>query len=210
MKLKYVSLFFLLCLAYLGMGVITQELLKTEVLLAETLLEQFTRDQVIEVVNFNRKWEWITYVLLPMILLLKIALIAKIIDVGTFFIDKKVSYNKLYSTVLRAEFIFLLAPVLKLGWFYFFESDFGLVDLQNFYPLSLINITGYGNLDSWFIYPLQALNLIEVAYWFLLAFQIKKILDIDFSKSFSVVMGSYGVVLLIWIIAVMFFTLNMS
>jgi hypothetical protein len=192
------------------MGIITQELLKTEVLLAETLLEQFTRDQVIEVVNFNRKWEWITYVLLPIILLLKIALIAKIIDVGTFFIDKKVSYNKLYSTVLRAEFIFLLAPVLKLGWFYFFESDFGLVDLQNFYPLSLINITGYGNLDSWFIYPLQALNLIEVAYWFLLAFQIKKILDIDFSKSFSIVMGSYGVVLLIWIITVMFFTLNMS
>jgi hypothetical protein len=210
LKLKYFNLFFLLCLAYLGIGIITQELLKTEILLAETLLEQFTRDQVIEVVNFNRKWEWITYILLPIILLLKIAVIAKIIDVGAFFIDKKVSYSKLFSAVLKAEFIFLVAPVLKLGWFYFFKTDFGLVDLQNFYPLSLINITGYENLKSWFIYPLQALNLIEMAYWFLLAYQIKKLLEIDFGKSFGIVMSSYGVVLLIWIIAVMFFTLNMS
>jgi hypothetical protein len=148
--------------------------------------------------------------LLPIILLLKIAVIAKIIDVGAFFIDKKVSYSKLFSAVLKAEFIFLVAPVLKLGWFYFFKTDFGLVDLQNFYPLSLINITGYENLKSWFIYPLQALNLIEMAYWFLLAYQIKKLLEIDFGKSFGIVMSSYGVVLLIWIIAVMFFTLNMS
>lgn len=210
MKLKYLNLFLLLCLAYLGIGIITQELLKTEVLLAETLLEQFTRDQVLEVINFNRKWEWITYVLLPLLLLLKIALIAKIIDVGVFFIDKKVSYNKLFSAVLKAEFIFLLAPVLKLGWFYFIHTDFALVDLQNFYPLSLINITGYENLESWFIYPLQAFNLIEVAYWFILAFQVKKILEVDFGRSFSIVMSSYGVILLIWIIAVMFFTLNMN
>ena len=200
----------MLCLAYLGIGIITQELLKTEILLAETLLEQFTRDQVIEVINYNRKWKWLTYVLLPILLLLKIALIAKIIDVGAFFIDRKVSYNKLFSAVLKAEFIFLLAPILKLGWFYFVKTDFDLVDLQSFYPLSLINITGYGNLESWFIYPLQAINLIEVTYWFLLAFQIKNLLEVDFGKSFSIVMSSYGVVLLIWIIAVMFFTLNMS
>ncbi|MBZ9786897.1 hypothetical protein LB456_05445 [Psychroflexus sp. CAK57W] len=210
MKLKYLNLFLLLCLAYLGIGIITQELLKTEILLAETLLEQFTRDQVLEVINFNRKWEWITYILLPIVLLLKIAMIAKIIDVGVFFMDKKISYNKLFSTVLKAEFIFLLAPVLKLGWFYFIETDFALVDLQNFYPLSLINITGYENLENWFIYPFQAMNLIEVAYWFILAFQLKKILEVDFDKSFSIVMSSYGVILLIWIIAVMFFTLNMS
>lgn len=210
MKLKYFNLFLLLCLAYLGIGIMTQDLLKTEVLLAETLLEQFTRDQVIEVINFNRKWEWITYLLLPLLLLLKISLIAKIIDVGAFFIDKKVSYGKLFSAVLKAEFIFLLAPLLKLGWFYFFKTDFNLVDFQNFYPLALINLTGYEKLESWFIYPLQALNLIEVAYWFIVAFQVKKILEVDFGRSFSIVMSSYGVILLIWIIAVIFFTLNMS
>jgi hypothetical protein len=209
-KLKYFNLFFLLCLAYLSVGIITQELLKTEVLLAETLLEQFTRDQVLQVVQFNRKWEWTIYLLLPLVMLLKIAIIAKIIDVGIFFIYKQVDYAKLFSAVLKAEFIFLLAPIAKLVWFYYFQTDFTIDDLQKFYPLSLINITGYRYLEPWYIYPLQAFNFFEVLYWLLLSFQLKKLLGLNFNKSFTIVMSSYGVTLLIWIITVMFFTLNMS
>lgn len=210
MKLKYLNLFLFLCLAYLGIGILTQELLNSEQLLAETLLEQFTRDQVISVLRFNRDWKWLTYVLLPIVMLLKISLIAKIIDVGAFFIDKEISYKKLFTTVLKAEFIFLLAPIGKLVWFYYMQTDFDLDDLQKFYPLSLINITGYENLEAWYIYPLQAINVFEIIYWIILSYQLKKLVNINFNKSFIIVMSSYGLCLFIWIIAVMFFTLNMN
>ena len=192
------------------LAILTQEFLNTEQLLIKTLYEQFSSDQVNRILNFNRKWEWVSYLLLPLILLLKISLIAKILDAGIFFIDRKISYGKLFSLVLRAEFIFLGIPVAKFLWFYLVQTDFDLIDLQTFYPLSLMNITGYRNLESYFIYPLQILNIFEVVYWFVLAYDIKKRLDITFSKAFNAVMLSYGICLFIWIVAVMFFYLNMS
>ena len=192
------------------LAILTQEFLDIERLLIDTLYEQFSSDQVNRILKFNRKWEWVSYLLLPLILLLKISLIAKILDAGIFFIDREISYGKLFSLVLRAEFIFLGIPVAKFLWFYLVQTDFDLLDLQTFYPLSLMNITGYRNLESYFIYPLQILNIFEVVYWFVLAFGIKKRLDLTFSKAFNAVMLSYGICLFIWIVAVMFFYLNMS
>lgn len=195
-------------MSYLLIGILTQELLGTEQLLIETLFEQLTTDQVNRYLDFKRNWEWISYLLLPLIFLLKIALIAKVLDAGVFFMDKEVSYAKLFSIVLKAEFIFIGIPILKLLWFYFVKTDFELIDIQLFYPLSLLQITGYQNLEPWFIYPLQVINVFELTYWFLLAIQLKKLVEINFSKSLSIIAYSYGLILFIWIIAVMFFYLN--
>ena len=54
------------------------------------------------------------------------------------------------------------------------------------------------------------LNLLEVAYWFILAYLIGKELNENIDKGFLIVASSYGVALLIWIVGVMFLTLNMS
>ena len=207
-NLNYVSLFLFLCLSYLFVGVATQEILGLEQMIIETLFEQLTTEQVNNYLTFNRKYEWLGYLMLPVIMLLKIALIAKILDAGAFFMEKEVSYAKLFTVVLKAEFIFLAIPFLKLGWFYFVKTDYDLSDIQMFYPLSLLNITGYQNLEPWFIYPLQVINLFELIYWFLLAMQLKRLLQLDWSKSFSIVGYSYGIMLFIWIVVVMFFYLN--
>jgi hypothetical protein len=91
-----------------------------------------------------------------------------------------------------------------------FQTNYTLEDLQYFYPLSAINITGYENLKPWFVYPLQVLNLFEVAYWLVLAYLLGKEFKEDIYKGLTVVASSYGVGLVIWVVAVMFFTLNMS
>ncbi|NBC57755.1 MAG: hypothetical protein GVY05_05660 [Bacteroidetes bacterium] len=192
------------------MGVLTLELLDVEELLINTLYEQFSSDQVNRILSFNRKWEWVSYLLLPIILFLKLALIAKILDAGVFFIDRELSYGKLFSLVLRAEFIFLGIPIAKFLWFYFIQTDFELFDLQTFYPLSLLNFADIKKLDQWFIYPFQILNLFEIIYWLILSYGIKKYLKIQFYQAFNVVMMSYGICLFIWIVAVMFFYLNVS
>lgn len=210
MKLNNLILFLGLNTSIVILAILTQEFLNIEQLLTETLFEQFSSDQVNRILSFNRKWEWISYLLLPIILLLKIALIAKIIDAGIFFIDKELSYGKLFSLVLRAEFIFLGIPILKFLWFYFIQTDFTLIDLQTFYPLSLLNFADISKLDQWFIYPLQILNLFEVAYWLILAYGIKRMLKIPYYQAFNAVMLSYGICLFIWIVAVMFFYLNAS
>ncbi|WP_336128009.1 hypothetical protein [Mesoflavibacter sp. CH_XMU1422-2] len=175
-----------------------------------SLTDQLSRDQIQNILNLKKKWQWIGYVLLPLVLVIKITIIAAILDIGCFFFGKEIKYKKLFNIVVKAEFIFLLVIIFKTTWFYFFQTNYTLEDLQYFYPLSAINIIGYEGLQPWFIYPFQVLNLFELAYWLILAYLIGKELNENTDKGMSIVASSYGVSLLIWIVGVMFFTLNMS
>jgi len=201
--------FFLLLLVFF-LGFISKELLNTEELVINSLAEQLTTKQIEKALNFQQKWEWIAYLLLPLLLIIKISIIALILDVGCFFFDKEIKYKKLFNIVTKADFVFLGVMILKTIWFYVFQQDYTLENLQYFYPLSALNIVGYEGLQTWFIYPFQVINLFEFAYWFILASLISKELKTTTSKGFSIVASSYGVALLIWVVGVMFFTLNMS
>lgn len=192
------------------MSLLSKELLNTNDLVISSLAEQLTNEQISEVVGVQKKWEWLGFIIIPIILLLKTSVIAAIIDAGCFFFDKEIKYKKIFGIVAKAEFIFLGVIIFKILWFYLFQQDYTLEDLQYFYPLSAINITGYDGLDAWWVYPLQAFNLFELTYWFILAYLLGKELDTNLDKGLSIVASSYGVALVIWIIGIMFFTLNMS
>lgn len=188
----------------------SKEILNIDELVINSLAGQLTSDHVEKALDFKQKWEWAGYMVFPILLLLKITIIAAILDAGCFFFGKEIKFKKLFNIVVRAEFVFLLVIVCKAIWFYFFQTIYTLEDLQYFYPLSLLNIIGYGRLDLWWIYPFQVVNLFEMAYWFILAYLIGKELKENTDKGFSIVASSYGVSLLIWVVGVMFFTLNMS
>lgn len=186
------------------------ELLNTKEFVINNLADHFTQVQLEKALNLQKKWEWLGYVFIPILLLIKISIIASIIDVGCFFFGKEIKYKKLFNIVVKAEFVFLLVIVFKTAWFYYFKTDYNLEDLQFFYPLSALNIVGYEGLDPWWVYPFQVLNLFELAYWFILAYLLGNALKTNTDKGFSIVASSYGVSLLIWVVGVMFFTLNMS
>ena len=199
-------IFFLIILTYLN-----TKLLKIDELVLNSLAENLAQNQINETITFKEKWQWLSYALIPILLLIKISIISAILDLGCFFFGKKIKYKKLFNIVVKAEFIFLLVIVFKTAWFYFFQTDYSLEDLQYFYPLSALNLIGYEGLQPWFIYPFQVLNLFELAYWFILAYLIgKEINDTKSTKGLQIVASSYGVSLLIWVVGVMFFTLNTS
>lgn len=178
---------------------------------------KLTDDQINKYLDFQKKWEWVSYSLLILFLIIKTTIIASVLYIGTFFYSKaKVTFKQLFNAVVKAEFVFLGVGVLKIVWFYFFQTNYTLEDLQYFYPLSALNIVGYKGLESWFIYPLQVLNLFELAYWLLLAYFIGKLAFTEKDKGkpmdlgFKIVASSYGSALLLWVVVVMFFTLNYS
>ncbi|QMU64206.1 MAG: hypothetical protein GKR88_07835 [Flavobacteriaceae bacterium] len=202
--------FLLLILLTFVLTILSKELLNTDGLVANSLAEQLTSEQLNKILNFNKKWQWIGYTLIPILLLIKISIIAAILDAGCFFFNKEAKYKSLFYIVTQAEFVFLLVIIFKTGWFYIFKQNYTLEDLQYFYPLSALNIVGYESLQIWFIYLFQTLNLFELAYWFILSYFLGKELKITTNKGLSIVVSSYGVALLIWIVGIMFFTLNMS
>jgi hypothetical protein len=191
-------------------GFLSKELLNADELVISSLAKYLTAQQIEETIDFQKKWQWISYIIAPLLLLLKVSITAFIIDAGCFFFDKEIKYKHLFNIVVKAEFIFLGVIVLKTIWFYVFQQDYTLEDLQYFYPLSALNIVGYNSLQPWYIYPLQVLNLFEIAYWFILAYLLGKELKVTTKKGLTIVASSYGVGLAIWVVAVMFLTLNMS
>lgn len=77
--------------------------------------------------------------------------------------------------------------VLKTGWFYFFNKDYTLEDSRNYMPLSLESLFGYQNFEKWFLYPLQTINLFEVAFWIILTLLLAKAIPTTKSKSLTLV-----------------------
>ncbi|WP_159948205.1 hypothetical protein [Polaribacter septentrionalilitoris] len=189
---------------------LNKEFLNIENLIFNSMIENYTETEVRDIINYKEKLKWLSYLVIPLLLIIKISITSMALDVGCFIFGKNVKYKKLFNIVVRAEFIFLLVIIFKTSWFYLFQTNYTLEDLQNFYPLSALNIIGYKGLDPWFIYPFQVLNLFEIAYWFILAYLISKEINETTEKGFSIVASSYGVGLLIWVVSVVFLTLNMS
>jgi hypothetical protein len=210
MKLSTTTYFLLLAFFMLCFGVISQGILGTETMYVNSLADIYTQEQLTETLDFQAEWKWVGYVLVPILLLIKVSIIALILDAGLFFFGEELKYKHIFRAVVKAEFIFLFVIVVKTGWLYFFVPNYTLLDIQYFYPLSALAYIGYEGLEAWFLYPLQTLNLFEIAYWFLLAFFIGKQLKENTQKGLVIVASSYGVALLIWMVGIVFLTLNLS
>jgi hypothetical protein len=185
-------------------------LLNVDLLTNNTLAENLSQKQFLEFLEKKSKFQYLSFIIIPIVLFVKIGTISAIINMGCFFFEKKLKYRNIFNIVVKAEFVFLLVIIFKTTWFYFFQTNYTLEDIQYFYPLAAINIVGYESIYTWWVYPLQVLNLFELVYWVVLAYLIGKELKIAADKGFQIVASSYGVALLIWVVSIMFFTLNMS
>jgi hypothetical protein len=204
--LRYV----LLSITFFVMTEINNKLLNIKDLLRHFLSEFLTQSQVNNYLEFQDKWHSLTYLYILFIILIKTSVITTILYIGLFLLNKELKYRLLWDITLKAEFIFLLVPILKIIWFTFFQTQYDLNDIQNFYPLSALNIVGYKGLEPWFIYPFQILNLFELSYIIYLGFQIGRLTNKNTDYGLKIVGLSYVPALLLWAATVMFFTLNYS
>lgn len=201
----------ILCIASILLGELAKNLLHIDKLLYISLAENLTKNQIQEILNFQSKWQWVGYTFVPFYILLKTANISSVLYIGSFFFSKEeITFKNIWNCVLNAEFVFLLVPLLKIVWFYFFQSHYTLEDIQFLYPLSALNIVGYEGLESWLLYPLQTLNLFEFAYIIYLSYQIGYLTKTKADNGLKIVAVSYLPALLLWVCVVMFFTLNNS
>ena len=203
--------YLVLSVALILLTELTKQILNFDKLVYNSLAEKLTSNQIENFFEIQDKWKWVSYIFIPIYILIKTALIASTVYIGVFFFNKKeISFNSVWEIIIKAEFIFLLVPVFKVIWFYFFQTIYTLEDFQYFYPFSALNIIGYSGLESWFIYPFQALNLFELAYIIYLAFQVGKITETNTDNGLKIVGYSYVPSLILWVVVIMFFTLNNS
>lgn len=103
-----------------------------------------------------------------------------------------------------------MAQVLYLVNAFFHLDTLTLETASNYYPLTILSYFGTENVVQWLQYPLQTLNLFEVAYMVVIGWFLSKQWKEDFVESLAVVVPSYVTGLLLWLVFVTFITLQIS
>jgi hypothetical protein len=184
--------FLLLCLA-------TYALLymKIAFIESETAAFQFLEDRpegsLFQLLNALR------VVSVPLVYLWKFTVIGFVIWVGSFMFGYRVTFSQCWTIAIVSEFIFLLPELVKIFWFMFIETDPTYDEVRQFYPLSLISFVDYYQIDKRYAYPLRALNLFEIVYWFALVSGIHFFARKEKKIAWFIVLGSYGILFFLWL-----------
>lgn len=137
---------------------------------------------------------------IPLVYAWKFTVIGFVVWIGCFMFGYRVTYWQAWGVVLRAEFVFLIPEALKVGYYLFFETDPTYYSIRGFYPLSLMNFFDYAALDKRYAYPLRALNVFEVLYWWLLAVGIHGYAKKSMRAACYIVAGSYLLLFALWLL----------
>jgi hypothetical protein len=141
----------------------------------------------------------IRFLSVPLIYLWKFTVIGFIIWVASFMWGYRVTFAQCWGIAIVSEFIFLVPELLKIFWYFFVETDPTYDDIRGFYPLSLMNLFDYAEIDKRYAYPLRALNVFELIYWWLL------IRGVDFfarkkkDTAALIVLSSYVIMFFFWL-----------
>ena len=173
-------------------------------------------EEIDKIINFAKKWHFFGFVILPVVTLLRIFYTAIFLYIGIFFTELKAEFGKLFKIALLADFVYVLSGLAKLVILIFFKQVNTLEDLQ-FQPLSVMELLNTKSIDPLFVYPLSLINVFELGYFLVLGWLLVSVINeaneerpVNFGKSLKLVTASYGSGLLLWVVFVMFITLNLS
>lgn len=186
-------LFVLLCVSTLFLLYIKKSFIENETAAFEFLQDR-PEGMVLKVVST------LQFISIPIVYLWKFTVIAFVIWVGCFMYGYRVSYTQCWGVVIGAEFIFLIPETLKIIYFLTVETDPSYWDIGSFYPLSLMHFFDYYAIDRKWAYPLRALNLFEVVYWFALVAGIHHYAQKEKRHVWFIVLSSYILLFFLWLV----------
>jgi hypothetical protein len=200
-KWHYVSFWWLII--YLLIAYAMNQFVLTDSVYYSSFADKLTSERLDSFIKTAKKFQWVSYAVLPVSLLLKWLTVAGIIFAGALFFGENVSFEKCFRIVILAELAFILAETIRLAYFLLHAPD-TLFNFQNFYPLSVEQLLGVKSVPPFAVYPLQQLNFFELLYWLLLALGMSTFTKTTFGHSLKIVAVSYGFALLLLVLVIMF------
>lgn len=189
---------------------LSQTALINEIVFFNTYSEQFTYERSMELFSMMKSYAWTSYLLCPLVLIIKFSVVSFVIYIGVFFCDmqKEITMRKVFTVVIACETVFVSASIIKLLWFIFFAGNYTLNDMSFFYPLSLINLFKQSEVAVYWVYPLQTVNLFQLVYVLMLAAGLAKISSVKRDATDKIILITYVPAIFIWIVFIMFLTID--
>ncbi len=214
--IKGCELFIYLIILALALKLSIDYLFVNKQLYYNTFSEQLSFGRIDTIFELSQKYAWIGIVLVPLILMTRIFFTSILLYIGTYFFEIKLEFKKIIKVALIADFIYIISGVFKMAVLVLYKNVSSLHDLT-YTPLSIFSLFKTSSIDPVFVYPLSLLNAFELLYIFILALflsiaikESKELQPINYGRSLQLVVSSYGSGLLIWVLLVMFVSLNLG
>lgn len=211
-NLTRLGLFLIIIVCYFVILWLSKSVLINDIVFYNSFSEQLTYERSMKLFAEIKRLSWMNYVFIPFMLLIKFTMISIVLYIGVFFCDlhDKISFGKIFRVVIASEIIFAIAGFIKFLWFYLFAGNYDLNDINFFYPLSLINLFKISEVNKFWIFPLQSVNVFQVLYILSLSYGLNKTGEIEKTQSDKVVIYSYMPALLFWLVLIMFISIDSS
>jgi hypothetical protein len=148
---------------------------------------------------FFHIFSFANYLWTPFGLLWKFTVIAFLFWVGGFIVGFKVPYEELWQFALIAEFVFVLPELIRLLVYLAPDSGVSYLEIQEYRPLSLLQLLGPENIDKQYRYALASINIFEVIYGIVWMYGFHMISRRSMGESALVTLVSYFFPLAIWL-----------
>lgn len=169
------------------------------------IIGEEARGQLLERYQRTR---WISFLLVPLVLLLRLSLVSLCLFIGNFFFTdmsgKK--FKDWWGVAMVAQAAMMIYSivlcVVNLG----VGADKAM-ELTTYTSLLFL---GGENIEPWVRMPLAAVNVFEILYWIIMALLVGRLCGTRLGKSFKFVMSTYGVGYLFYIALLMFLMLYLT
>lgn len=204
-------IFFVLIVVYFLLIWVSQEFVYTNTIYYRSYSGTLTQQSIEGMLGFQTRYWWVGYVFIPIILILKFTFTAICISIGATFSLAEFKFKDIFKTVMLAEVVFIVAQIIFMVILYMHLDDITLQNIGGYYPLSALSIIGIENVNAqWAIYPLQTANFFEVFYVVVISWLLSREWESDFFGSLNIIIPSYGIGLLLWVVLVAFLTFQFN
>lgn len=213
MRSFYQNNWFLLSLVigiYIVITFFSENWIFTEEFYYQNLSSQLPGNVVEDLLESRQQLWWTAYLVQVVILLFKVLFAVLCIFIGVVLSDFKSSFHELFRSVLLAEVVFITAQLIYLSNLYNHRSEISFETIIDHYPLSILMFLGAENVATWLHYPLQTMNFFELVYILLVSWLLSREWKTGTIETINTVLPSYGTGLLIWMVLVVFLTIQIT
>lgn len=155
-----------------------------------------------------RRWRWLAFLSVPLLLLMRLFLVSLCLYIGGFFFSgmSSFSFKEWWSIAMKAQVVIIAYSIILCLLNVINGTDMAL----DFTRYTSVLFLGGDSVEPWIKLPLSAINVFEVFYWLLLSLLTMKLCGRRFGKSLTFVMSSYGVGYFFYIVLLMFLMLYLN
>lgn len=155
-----------------------------------------------------QRMRWLSFLLVPVLLLLRLSLVTLCLFIGGFFFAEMSGkrFGDWWGVATVAQAVMLMYSVILC----IVNLTAGANKAMELTKYTSLLFLGGEKMEPWVQLPLSAVNIFEILYWIVMALLVGTLCGTKFGKSFKFVMSTYGVGYLFYIALLMFLMLYLT